>query len=175
MRDSGAPSRRRILRAALAGVAALVAGACTGGGVRPHGRAEPSSLAGDPLPSAEPSVESDDRLRAGAADRERHLLDQHAATLRRHPGLADRLRPLTEHHAAHLSVLAASARRRPRRRPRVARRPDAALRDVSAAERRAAKAGVAACASAGSPDLARLLASVAGCEAAHGVLLGETR
>ena len=173
MRDSGAPSRRHILGAALASVAALAAGACTGG-VRSPGRAEPSSPPSDPL-SAEPTVEPDDRLRARAAERERHLIDLHAATLRRHPGLADRLRPLTEHHTAHLSALDPAARQRPRRRPRGASRADAALRDVAAAERRAARAGVAACASAGSADLARLLASVAGCEAAHGVLLDEVR
>lgn len=174
MSGSGAPSRRHILRAALAGVAALVAGACTAG-ERPQGGPEPSTGTGDSLPSAEPSVESDDRLRASAADRERHLLDLHAATLRRHPGVAERLRPLTEHHAAHLSALDVPAPRLSRRRPRVATRPDAALHDVAAAERRAAQAGVAACARAGSTDLARLLASVAGCEAAHGVLLGEER
>lgn len=174
MIGSGAPSRRHILQIGVALVAALVAGACTDG-ERPQARPELPTRTGDPLPSADPSVDSDDRLRAGAADRERHLLDLHAATLRRHPGLADQLVPLTEHHAAHLSALDLSARRRPRRRARVATRPGAALRDVSAAERLAAKADIAACARARSPDLARLLASIAGCEAAHGVLLGEVR
>ncbi len=174
MTGSGAPSRRHILQIGVAFVASLVAGACTGG-ERPQGGLQPSTGTGEPLPSVEPSVESDDRLRAGAADQERHLLDLHAATLRRHPSLANRLRPLTEHHAAHLSALEVSARRRPRRRARVATRPDAALHDVAAAERHAAQAAVAACARTGSADLARLLASVAGCEAAHGVLLDEVR
>lgn len=164
-----APSRRELLRIAAAGVAAVTVGCTRGPEQRPASPASPTK------PAPPTSTDHDDQLLSEAAERERELLDLHAATLRRHPGLADRLRALTEHHGAHLSALDGLAPRRSRRTPRVATRPDAALRNIATAERQAAQAGIAACARTGSADLARLLASVAGCEAAHGFLLGEER
>lgn len=115
--------------------------------------------------------DEDEALAAATARQAAELVAAYRATTRRHPQLRPRLTALATHHERHLRVLGGDAvgadpgRRAPASvRSALARlsRSESALR-----RRRASAAGRAE-----SGDLARVLASVAACQAQHLVLLG---
>lgn len=93
-----------------------------------------------------------------------------------HPDLASVLAPLRADHAAHLQGLLPSAVTSPAAiassNPVASISPsDAVLVDLATLERAAAAARLTDVAATGG-SLARLLASIGGCEAAHAALLG---
>lgn len=164
------PSRRSVLAAAGAGLLGLT-------GCLPDG--------GPPRPAVDPEV----RTRARIAEEVRALSRRYAAVAAAFPGadprLAEFLAKFKAEHDAHARALSGSASRAPSEdaassgkaspgapQPAVPVDPDAALLSLIAAEeaaarRRSRQAGRA------SPALARLLASIAGSEAAHAALLGS--
>ncbi|CDR06106.1 lipoprotein [Streptomyces iranensis] len=124
-------------------------------------------------------------LRARGARDSTALLARYDATVDAHPALADRLAPLREETARHVAVFTAKGRspspsatvsRSPsaggRRMPKVPKDEKRALSALVQAERRTADTRTAALATA-PPELARLLASVAACGAAHVYLLTQ--
>ncbi|MBC3990020.1 hypothetical protein H8N00_14265 [Streptomyces sp. AC563] len=170
------PRRRSLLALAggsvgAAGVGALLAG-CTDG-------------AGDGADS-DGRASADERVRSEAARGSLTLLAHYDATITTHPALANRLRPLRSEVARHAEAFgspppSASASpsathegSRPRRTVEVPRDARKALTALATAERRTADARTTALATA-SPELARLLASVAASGAAHAYLLAESR
>ncbi|MGY0058002.1 hypothetical protein ACWY4P_15830 [Streptomyces sp. LZ34] len=178
------PGRRNLLLAGGAtGAAALLAGCSDGSGARPDAA---GARAGE------------ERLRARGARDSAALLARYDATADAHPRLTDRLRPLREETARHLeafrtpdrpgtssgspsgsspaSASAASPSGSPSASAGAARVPDVpkdekkALAALARAERHTADTRTAALRDA-SPELARLLASIAACGAAHAYLL----
>ncbi|MBH1934052.1 hypothetical protein I5Q34_07055 [Streptomyces sp. AV19] len=149
---AGTGPRRRTL---LAGGAAVLLAGCSGG--RQDGAADERARA-------------EERLRARAGRDSTALLAAYDATIAAHAGLAGRLRPLRAEVARHAEAFGSSAPSAPpsSSAPRDAKAALAALAD---AERRTADDRAAALGSA-SPELARLLASVAAAGAAHAYLLG---
>lgn len=164
------PSRRAVLRG-LVGLTAfpLVSGCSSDddNGGSPGGGSTP-----DP----------DLRLLADAVSTTQDLLAAYEATLARHAQLVDRLKPMRANHAAHLAALTSF---RPDL-PTVAPGPDAsaspsapsvpAARDqaveaLAAAELAAAGKRVGQARNAHDPELARLVASIGGSEAAHTAVL----
>ncbi|PZF80233.1 hypothetical protein C1I92_27030 [Jiangella anatolica] len=159
--------RRRLL--------ALVAGAPVLG-------AALAACAADPRPKAAPgprsALDADVKLRWRAVRSEQTLLALHAAVAAAHPDLAATLQPLTAHHDEHLAALVADG---PLpygfspdavvAAPEVAGDAAGALAAVAAAERAAADTCVAASLAAAGPRLAAVLATIAGSEAGHGVVL----
>ncbi len=149
-------------RAVLAGGVLLLGGACTGAQ-----SSTPRSL-----------LSAQQRLARRTATDIRQLSDRYAATLAAHPSLRARLMPLAAEHDAHASAL---ERLVPRPTATPSPRPSAPTRTVPstaaeaitalaateqvAATRRAREALKAA------PELARLLASIAACEAVHAAVL----
>ncbi|WP_415925544.1 hypothetical protein [Streptomyces sp. ME19-01-6] len=171
------PDRRNLLLAGgAAGAAALLAGCSDGSGSRPDAA---GIRAGE------------ERLRTRGARDSAALLARYEATADAHPGLADRLRPLREETARHLDAFRtpdrpgpsspASGSASPSASPSAsagaaARVPDVpkdekkALAALARAERHTAGTRTAALRDA-PPELARLLASIAACGAAHAYLL----
>jgi hypothetical protein len=126
------------------------------------------------------------RLRKEAAEASRALLARYEATITAHSGLAGRLRPLREATLQHVKAFDSRSKDRERRdeerdgrasghgagrKPAVPGKESAALTALGDAERRTAERHTRALAAA-SPELARLLASVAAAGAAHAYLLG---
>ncbi|WP_458088519.1 hypothetical protein [Streptomyces malaysiensis] len=124
-------------------------------------------------------------LRARGARDSTALLARYDATVDTHPALQKRLAPLREETARHAAVFTAKGRsaspsatasRSPsaggRRVPEVPRDEKRALSALAQAERQIADTRTAALATA-PPELARLLASVAACGAAHVYLLTQ--
>ncbi|MFE6780000.1 hypothetical protein [Streptomyces sp. NPDC057702] len=170
------PRRRSLLALAggavgVVGIGALLAGCSDGAddGADSDGRAS-----------------ADESLRAQAARDSLTLLARYDATARAHPDLASRLRPLRGEVARHAEALGSSAPSSapsvsatpsgssPPRAVEVPRDPRAALTALATAERRTSDTRTTALAAA-SPELARLLASVAASGAAHAYLLAESR
>lgn len=167
------PGRRNLLLAGGAmGAAALLAGCSGDSGPRPDASGSPSD---------------EERLRARGARGSAALLARYDATADAHPTLADRLGPLREETARHLEAFrspdrpasssaspsasaSASASAGKARAADVPKDEKQALRALARAERRTADARTAALRDA-PPELARLLASVAACGAAHAYLL----
>lgn len=163
------PSRRGVL----AGGAALLMTACTRSGHAP------------PPPGPTP----DQRLAAVVADEVRTLKVAYAATIARYPATRPELSTLAAEHDLHIAAFAAlvpapdaSASGSPSPTPS-ASPPPAPTVPSSTAAARAALATAEHTAAArrqsqtrrAGPELARLLASVAGCEAVHAALLGGAR
>lgn len=141
----------------------------------------PGVQAHSPAPSAppDPDLALIADLRSGKQD----LIKRYDAVIGDHPTLAGRLTPYRTDHVAHLEALGGSASGgtapggavlTPSPRPSA----DAAESDrASALSSLAAAEGVAAatrptqCRGANAPALARLIAAIGGCEAAHGELL----
>ncbi|WP_234701534.1 hypothetical protein [Streptomyces malaysiensis] len=124
-------------------------------------------------------------LRARGARDSTALLARYDATVDTHPALQKRLAPLREETARHAAVFTAKGRsaspsatasRSPsaggRRVPEVPKDEKRALSALAQAERQIADTRTAALATA-PPELARLLASVAACGAAHVYLLTQ--
>lgn len=166
------PSRRAILGGlAATGLAAVAS--C--------GKDDEGANPGRPSPTPAP----DAVLVAAVVADKRALLARYRATVERHPGLAGRLAPLRADHLAHL--LALDAPPEPTAEPTPTGLPTpgagtvptvpagsrAAAAALSTAEQDAADRRVEHCVRARSRDLARLLAAVGGCEAAHSFVLTE--
>ena len=153
-----APSRRAVLAA----TGALALAACL-----PEENAEPARP--DP----------DLRLRRRAAREVRRLAAAYAAVTAAFPATSAQLGPLAAEHEAHVTALEGptpvpSISRSPSASPSAPRVPptrEQAVAWLAGSERAAARRRAAECLEAG-PDLARLLASVGACEAAHAALLG---
>ncbi|GHF73686.1 lipoprotein [Streptomyces mashuensis] len=161
------PRRRSVLAGGAAGL--LAAGAPVLTGCSSGGRGD-TRAAGD-----------ERRARERQALASAELLRWYDATLAAHPDLAPRLAPLREEVARHTAAFRPQAASpaspspeapspTPSGGPSVPGDPKAALAALADAERRTAEARTAALASA-TPQLARLLASVAAAGAAHAYLL----
>jgi hypothetical protein len=127
-----------------------------------------------PTPAPTPTVASIDPVVERAAAAERALLLAYDTAALSHPELASVLAPLRADHAAHLQGLLpdantnstiASSNPAPSSSP-----SDAVVGDLAGLERAAAAARLDDLAAAGG-SLARLLASIGGCEASHAALL----
>ncbi|MEU5304806.1 hypothetical protein ACH4YO_36605 [Streptomyces noursei] len=156
----------------------LLAGAALGGAALLSGCAEEAR----PDPGAAERSAAAERVRTRAARDSRALLARYDATLAAHPGLGARLRVLRDEVAHHIEAFTSGA---PSAAPSASatsaasgsapgvpadeRSARAALAD---AERTLADSRTAALVTA-SPELARLLASVAAAGAAHAYLLTE--
>jgi hypothetical protein len=175
-------SRRSVLQ--LGGVTALaLLGGCTGGD---DGPATPGGKGAEPDPDLA-------LLTTAIADKQ-DLLDTYDAALSAHPPLAARIRPLREDHAAHLAALTAIQEKKTGRpdlptsepsatgSPRPSSNPgpvvptdrDQAVEALAKADLAAAGRRIGQCESARDPELARLLASIGGSEAAHTAVLRKT-
>jgi hypothetical protein len=147
---SASPSRRRLLQAALL---SPVAAACTTKRDKDDGPVDP-----------------DVAIRAAAVAREERLLDLYSAAAPSTPGVAGTLASIRAEHEAHLAALRprpaspSASTGSPRSLPAVAPRA------LVHAERAAAAEHAAAALTASRP-LAALLASLAGSEASHAVVL----
>lgn len=135
-----------------------------------------SDVAGPP---ADPEL----KVRARITAEVRALAGRYEAVMTAHPAARPRLAPLAAEHEAHAEALLGPVDPTPSASgstsatpvpPAVAETLDAALAELVVAERKASRrrSGQAGRAS---PELARLLASVAGCEAAHAALLSPAR
>lgn len=126
-------------------------------------------------------------LRARAAEEVRALAAQYAAVIARFPTAGDELATLAAEHEEHARALLPRRVARtltPTASPTGARSPSptptptvaptlrAAMADLVAAETRAARRRTRQAVRA-KPETGRLLASVAGCEAAHAALLAD--
>lgn len=167
------PGRRNLLLAGGAAAGAALLTGCSGdSGSRPD---------------ASGSRSDEERLRTRGALDSAALLGRYDATADAHPRLADRLGPLREETARHLEAFrsadrpasasasaspsaSASASAGKARAADVPKDEKQALTALARAERRTADARTAALRDA-PPELARLLASVAACGAAHAYLL----
>ncbi|MCD0486441.1 hypothetical protein LO771_29690 [Streptacidiphilus sp. ASG 303] len=177
------PTRRAVLGAAVGG-AVLTLGACSADAPAPAGTAAP-----DP----------DLAVRRRAVEATAALAAAYDAVLTAHPTLAGRLQPLRDQVLRHRAALAAGlpeggtppAATAPGTAPApggpsgtgapaapptasaaaVPAAPAAALASLAAAERRTAASRTAALDTA-SPELARLLASLAACGTVHALALG---
>ena len=156
-----------------------LAGGCTSGDDGPD---SPGADGGEPDPDLE--------LLARAIREKQALLDDYAAATARHAQLTERLAPMRADHEAHLAALTGfrpdvpapaavpspvlsagpSASASPTG-PTVASDRARAVEDLAAAEQRAANRRIGQCGTARDPKLARLLASIGGCEAAHTAVL----
>lgn len=186
------PSRRRLL-GYLLGVAVGATGllaACTAApeaGQEPGAAPQPAPGTRRPVPSASvtvPAATPEQRTAERVVAEKRSLLARYAATTRAHPALAGRLDPLAAEHATHVDALAAvvegeapAATPTPAATPPpapssppVAARPDRALAALAAREAELARQRLLDVAAV-APDLARLLASIGGAEAAHAALI----
>ncbi|MEU1669150.1 hypothetical protein ABZ547_37365 [Streptomyces sparsogenes] len=176
------PGRRGFLLAGGAVGAVVLLGGCSNGST-----ARPDAAGRGP---------GEERLLIRGARDSAELLARYDATADAHPGLADRLRPLREETARHLEAFrapdrgassagssasasspasapaspSASASSGKPPAPKVPGDEKEALAALARAERRTADTRTAALRDA-PPELARLLASVAACGAAHAYLL----
>jgi hypothetical protein len=161
------PSRRGVL----VGGAALLLTGCTS--------------SGDPATPPGPTL--DERLAARAADEIRTLAATYTATIARHPATRSELSTLAAEHDLHIAALGPFAP--PAASPRtgsptpsatpppalpVPSSQAAARAALASAEHAAARRRRSQTRRAGA-ELARLLASVAACEAVHAALLGGPR
>ncbi|MFJ4972284.1 hypothetical protein [Streptomyces sp. NPDC088755] len=119
------------------------------------------------------AVRVEKRLRTAAARTAAVTLAQYDLAARSHPALAKGLAPLRAAVREHTEALSAGGGKAVPAAPGpVAADARAAVRELAAAERRRADAHAEALLTA-EPELARLLASVAGAAAAHAYLLTE--
>lgn len=167
------PSRREILQG-LAGLTAVaLLGACTAGDD------------GDDSPGAGGEPDPDLELLARAVEDKQDLLAAYEAAVTRHPQLTERLRPFRADHQAHLAALttfrpdapaaapAASASASPTgpAGPAVSADRAQVVADLARTELTSANRRIGQCEAARDRQLARLLASIGGCEAAHTAVL----
>ncbi|GAA0631995.1 hypothetical protein GCM10009547_39750 [Sporichthya brevicatena] len=161
------PSRRQVLAGLSAVTAVWLLPGCTGDD-------------GDDGPDAGRAPDPDLDLLARTIADKQNLLAAYAATTTRHPGLAARLDPMRADHAAHLAALTsfrsdvpvpeASASAVPTA-PAVPADPQRAVTALASAEHSAAGRRVGQCEAARDRQLARLIASIGGSEAAHTAVL----
>lgn len=130
-------------------------------------------------PGAQAPPDPDLALVAAVSADKDALITAYAATANRFPGAAGRLRPLREDHEAHADALLRFGSTGPSPDPSATpsagpvvpadrTRALAALADLETA---AAGRRIGQCENARNPDLARLIAALGGCEAAHAAAL----
>lgn len=169
--------RRQVLRLAAAGaVGAVLAPALAGCDDKKAPTPSVGGSGGGPGDAADVAA-----VAAAVASHETGLIDAYDAAIAMHPSLASRLRPLREDHEAHRSALvpaqtaSASATGASSGTPPVPAEPAAALAWLASLENKAADARLSDLVGmpfgGDAPGLARLLASIGGCEAAHAALL----
>ena len=159
--NRGRVSRRGFLASLVTGAAGVALAACT------------SSGDGGPSPSASTTPNPDDQARTASEDAVRTLLVSYAAAAAAFPTLAARLAPYVSRHEQHLSALQPkqpSKSASPSATPTMLGNADGAVASLAAAEAAAAEAQLAGLAAV-SGGMARLLAGIAACEAAHAALL----
>jgi hypothetical protein len=153
----------------LAGAALLSLTGCTGDDDGPD---TPGGKDSEPDPDLE--------LLARAISGKQGLLAAYEITLTRHPQLADRLGPMRDDHAAHLAELTRFRGDLPAPDPSASAFPtgtvapmdrNEAVQLLARTELSSAGARIAQCESARDAQLARLLASIGGSEAAHTAIL----
>lgn len=162
-----APSRRTVLLG-LAGAAALATVTSCTSDDSPDGSG----------PSAAP--DPDLALAAAVLADKLALVALYEATISRFGGQVGRLAPLREDHSAHAQALAGFAG--PTTTPPAGPSPtastvpadrDRALSALAGAETAAAGRRIGQCETARNTELARLIAAIGGCEAAHAAVLGS--
>ena len=171
---SAVPTRRSVVRA----LAGLGIGAVGTGALSPlAGCTKAPAAAPSPQREPDPVRAVDLAVVARALAASQDLAARYAATIAASPDLAGLLVPLAAEHAAHVAALdttpasgtaAAPSSTAPGPAP-VA--PGEAMAALAAAERASAAARVDDLL-ASSPAVARLLASIAACQAAHAAVLG---
>jgi hypothetical protein len=155
-------SRRRVL----GGGGLLLVAACTG-----------------PVTERTPALTADQRLARRAAAEIEDLSRRYAATIAAHPRTRGRLAPLAAEHAAHATALTAlqppptpsvsstQPSATPGAAPPAVPATPGAAREALATAEQAASARRQRQAGRAGPELARLLASIAACEAVHARLV----
>jgi hypothetical protein len=136
-----------------------------------------SDDSGPPGPGKAP--DPDLALLAAVIAEKSDLLGAYEAATTRFPPLNSRLKPLRADHAAHLAALTGFRPGIPTAAPSGSASPSAGpqggqsstVEDLAAAELAAAGRRIGQCRTAADPQLARLLASIGGCEAAHAAVL----
>ncbi|MEU8888956.1 hypothetical protein [Streptomyces sp. NPDC048442] len=160
-------TRRRALAWSGAAAAGLLAGCSDGGASSGSAGTETSRDTSTTVRKAAL------RLRERAARTSTDLLAHYDALLKKHPGEAARLKPLRAEVARQAQVLRGSGRASAGTAPvSMAAESKAAVRELADAEQRASDAQLAAVVRA-TPELARLLASVAAAGAVHVYLLTD--
>ncbi|MFJ2741264.1 hypothetical protein ACIO3O_16535 [Streptomyces sp. NPDC087440] len=164
-------TRRRALALSGAAAAGLLAGGCSDGDA-PSGSSGTSGTSGTETSAAARRAAL--RIREAAARTSADLLAHYDALLAKHPDRTERLKPLREEVARQTQALrGTTVRAAAGSAPvTVAAEPGAALKELAAAEQRTSDAHLAAVVRA-TPELARLLASVAAASAVHVYLLTD--
>ena len=177
MRTPPRLSRRTAVGGAAA-LTALVVSGCTRDGASRTGSG-PAGSEGSETPTRSP-VPPDVTLAAAVLRDEQSMLDQVAATARRHPGLAETVSGARSTHRAHVRLLRQAVpdgtRRTPPRpvRPgQVPRRPGPALAALVRAETRLSADGQRNAVRAESGSFARVLASMAAASAQQAARLAD--
>ncbi|MEQ7005139.1 hypothetical protein ABN028_02960 [Actinopolymorpha sp. B17G11] len=178
----GDTTRRRVLRMATTGVLGVPVGLATGllAGCTEEGSRAGGPLAGTRSARPSPSRDPDVPILRAAVDAEERLLETYAAVVARHGGLAERLAPFVQRHEQHLAALrtaasptAAPAAPAGSTRPNgdagraAPATPGAALAALIDAEQGAAADRNTDLRASRGGEHARLLASIAACEATH--------
>ncbi|MFE9815683.1 hypothetical protein [Streptomyces sp. NBC_00236] len=168
MRRTGTTRRGALTATGAIAMGAVLAGCGSGGDDESAGRKGSARTAAG-RPAAERAETS---LRTQAHGVSTSLAVQYETVVRAHPATAAELTPLWDAVRAHIRALGPGDARGHLRTPPAARDARAAVRDLAAAERRAAASHTEALMKA-PPELARLLASVAAAASAHAYLLTE--
>jgi hypothetical protein len=112
----------------------------------------------------------DELLRRAVAADETRLLEMYGAVQLAHPDLAERLAPFIRRHQEHLQAVGGAASQQVTPTPTSSTTPvdpSTAVVRLAEAEAAAARTREAGCLRAADGELARLLASIAACEALH--------
>jgi hypothetical protein len=126
--------------------------------------------ANDTAPQPQRAPSPDELLRRAVAADEARLLETYASTRRAHPGLAEHLAPFVRRHEEHLKAMGGKPSTRATPTPTGSVTPVdpvTAVGNLGQAEAAAARMRQADCLRAEDGELARLLASIAACEALH--------
>ncbi|MFF1650056.1 hypothetical protein [Streptomyces sp. NPDC058240] len=160
-------------RGAFTATGALALGAVLAGCGDGPGRGKDSARSGAATAAEQASAaRAEERIRTAAARTGLELLGGYEQVIRAHPATAAGLSPLRDAVRAHAKALAPADGQAPALPRSRAADAEAGLKELAAAERRAADAHLAALMEA-PPELARLLASIAAAGAAHAYLLTE--
>jgi hypothetical protein len=131
---------------------------------------------GDDQPKSQRVPTPDELLRGTVAADETRLLEMYAAVQLAHPDLAERFTPFVHRHQEHLQAVGGAVSHQATPTPTSSTTPmDPATAVVRLAEAEAAAARTrgADCLRAADGELARLLASIAACEALHEPALAQ--
>jgi hypothetical protein len=162
--------RRTVVGGFLSTVLLAATAGCSGSG----SNAGSAASAGEP--GSKNSSNPDSGLLVAVRSAELGLIAQYDALLPQFPALSARLGAMRADHAGHLAAVGGAL---PEATPTPTASPGApldqsqAMAMLAGAERSAASALIGECGSAHDQQLARLIAAIGGCEAAHASLLDE--